>query len=211
MRDAKQRKRNHDGSLRPVSCPFCPIGKPKEARMFYATQNHATSHCVAMQGYTVKRHNMVLDLLEKALKKLKRYVNFRKEPRVEGGGSHQKPDLVFQMNSQFRCVTYVVDPMVVTCDSEFVNLDDEHLRKSGKYNNNFVRSWIDKELIFPSDKVFTAAVLDNRGCWSDRSYREMRDLGISDDFLESISIEVLAFSHSMVIEWGKLYNKRVRN
>ena len=71
---------------------------------------------------------------------------------------------------------HLCGPSVVSCDSEFINLDDEHHIKSGKYNNDYVKGWVDTNLIFPSDKVFKPAILDNRGCWSDRNYREMKDL-----------------------------------
>ena len=199
-----------NGKVVSVQCPFCtrnPMGGTNQA--YHANQNHITSHCVGVEGMITKRHDKVLQMVSDALKKLKKYDNFKKESLISGSSRDYKPDLVFQKpfgkTRRDDSITYVVEFSIRTC---LCDLDKLCTSVPNRYNVPSVHTFVKDNYEQPTKTVFVGVILDNRGCWSDKSFKAMIELGLTVNFLERISIEVLHESHKIVQAYNSKFNNQ---
>jgi hypothetical protein len=147
------------------------------------TQYHIIQTCQRTHEARINRHNAVVKLVAKELRRLGYEVTV--EPYIRTSIGVMRPDIVAKKDG----VIYVIDPTITTNAS---NPDDAHRKKVAKYNN--------PELIWELTRMndvgnfefsFGSLAFTYTGLMSKLSNKYMRALGISRGVLKKCTLAVL--------------------
>ena len=106
------------------------------------------------------------------------------EPAIPTPAGLRYPDLI-----AFKGGTCVVINTTIIGDT--IDLDAAHGRKVAYYDVDAIRNWCGRRRHFTTQRSFLACVRNWRGTHSNRSTRELKDLGVTKRDWHILSVKVL--------------------
>ena len=161
------------------NCPCCPDKRESLA--------HILQVCWRTQNHRIFRHNNISKMLTNKLRKLK--FDIIHEPRIPHKSSFLKPDIVAIRNKD----VYILDPSIVAASRDLTLAEED---KTRKYNTTSIAAWTKKKFGTVNTHI-AGVIMDWRGAWSTRSYQLLKQVGISEGFMELLSFRTLKLSRWM--------------
>lgn len=163
-----------------------------------ASLGHISQGCALVHGLRVRRHDRVVETLEKSLRSNGWTV--LKEPRIPHGGTFLKPDLVALNKGQ----SFVLDPTIV---SDGADLRVKGLEKKYLYDCPSVREFVSeyrRNAGMPEAPMNVSGIsITFRGDVSKEHVQILRGMGVSMKTLMLMMIDVLTDTWGLWHTWLK--------
>ena len=163
------------------------------------TLHHVLQVCERTHGARVKRHNAVASGLGNFLKDSGHRVMF--EPRIKHGDTHLKPDII--------CIKEGIASVIDVQISGAHPLDSYHEKKVAYYKNDTVEAYALSQ--GATQVKYGALIISYKGLVSPRSFRFLKDLGVSTGKIKVLVVRALelstyiwhVFNRSTAISWNR--------
>ena len=154
---------------------------------------HISQVCAVTHAKRVNRHNRLVDMICKSIKKNNPSYRIIKEPRIPKGGTFCKPDIVIVTNSDNldgKVKANILDPQIT---SDQTDMNRRHHEKCSIYDGTHTTSWLQEQFKTPESEIDVAGIILNfRGGFLASSQKTLRKkLKISRKFMEYLVVGVL--------------------
>ena len=161
-----------------------------------ATMNHISQVCQTTHGLRVKRHNIVVDMVTRSLRRAgwKTWV----EKRIPRSGSYLKPDIIATRGDQ-----YIIWDPIICGDNQ--DLEVTAATKVAIYNVEEVH--VEAARLVTEGEDWTGArvtgsveglAFNTRGAISVSSLRALRQAGMTPMYITLICLRVLVLTHKII-------------
>ena len=160
------------------------------------TAAHVIQGCFRTHGGRIKRHDALCRTIAEGL--ISKGFTVEQEPHITTTMGLRKPDIIARKRER----GVIVDAQVVSASG---SLDEAHRKKVAKYNTQEVLGGVAERLGVTTDNMtVTSATLSWRGVWSRASHDHLRELGIPEGTLGSLTTRVLQGSHMNWTRWNQM-------
>ena len=165
-----------------------------------ATKNHVAQVCQRTHGLRVRRHNALVEMIGKDLRRHAWNVYY--EVRIPVGGTHRKPDIIATRGDEYL----VLDPII---SADTVNLEATAQTKVDIYDLPEVHTAAVERLDVTTElerRQATGTVagiaFNNRGLIAKSSLEVLSHAGLSQKIITLMSVRILCNTHKMLDAYG---------
>ena len=148
---------------------------------------HISQCCAITHGMRIKRHNKVVDMISKSIKKRNPGYKIAKEPRIPIHNTFCKPDLVIVDAEKKKA--FILDPLIT---SDKVDMRQRFEQKVQLYHTDDTTRWLNSQFNIPERSMQVAGIiLDFRGGFFKSSQDILRKLRVPAKYLEYLVVSTL--------------------